>query len=108
MSSARRYTFPISCIRRLYKLPKSCSTCCLSSSIAGISAPYLDYPFQDHESSPLHFPPTQAHVERLKVQRLLLVAARSVSLAQRTLLYAHDELAMATMRMRLAREGERG
>ncbi|GLI64470.1 hypothetical protein VaNZ11_007743 [Volvox africanus] len=48
----------------------------------------------------------KAHVNRLEAQRRLLVAARSTSLAQRMLLYAHDELAMATMRMRLAREGE--
>ncbi|EFJ51898.1 hypothetical protein VOLCADRAFT_87560 [Volvox carteri f. nagariensis] len=48
----------------------------------------------------------KAHVERLEAQRRLLVAARAASLAQRMLLYAHDELAMATARMRLAREGE--
>ncbi|GIL56939.1 hypothetical protein Vafri_12224 [Volvox africanus] len=48
----------------------------------------------------------KAHVNRLEAQRRLLVAARSTSLAQRMLLYAHDELTMAAMRMRLAREGE--
>ncbi|KAG2482055.1 hypothetical protein HYH03_018991 [Edaphochlamys debaryana] len=48
----------------------------------------------------------KAHVERLEAQRRLLVAARSVSLAQRNLLYAHDELGMATARMRLALPGE--
>ncbi len=50
-------------------------------------------------------PLPQAHVDRLEAQRRLLVSARSVSLAQRMLLYAHDELAMATMRLRLAVEG---
>ncbi len=44
-------------------------------------------------------------MERLEAQRRLLVAARALSLAQRWLLYAHDELGMATARMRLARPG---
>ncbi len=48
----------------------------------------------------------RAHLERLEAQRKLLVDARTLSLAQRQLLYAHDELSMATMRIRLRAEGE--
>ncbi|GBF99704.1 hypothetical protein Rsub_12416 [Raphidocelis subcapitata] len=48
----------------------------------------------------------QAHLERLEGQRRLFLAARALALAQRMLLYAHDELAMATMRMRLRLPGE--
>lgn len=47
-----------------------------------------------------------AHLERLEGQRRLFLAARALALAQRMLLYAHDELGMATMRMRLRLPGE--
>lgn len=41
-----------------------------------------------------------------QAQRRLFLRARALALAQRMLLYAHDELAMATMRLRLRLPGE--
>ncbi|KAK9844148.1 hypothetical protein WJX81_006007 [Elliptochloris bilobata] len=40
-------------------------------------------------------------LERLETERRLFVRGRSLALAQRFLLYAHDELAMAALRMRV-------
>lgn len=48
----------------------------------------------------------RAHLDRLEAQRRLYLSARALGLAQRTLLYAHDELSMAVMRIRCRLEGE--
>lgn len=44
---------------------------------------------------------SKAHLEVLEGQRKLYLRTRAVSLAQRALLYAHDELDMSMMRMQL-------
>lgn len=49
---------------------------------------------------------SKAHLEALEVQRKLYLRSRSLSLAQRALLYAHDELDMSMMRMQLRGPGE--
>ena len=46
-------------------------------------------------------------LERLEAGRRLFLAARRLAVAQRFALYAHDELAMATMRLRIRLPGER-
>ena len=43
----------------------------------------------------------KAHMERLEAMRKLFTKSRALSLAQRALLYAKDELEMCTMRMRV-------
>lgn len=49
---------------------------------------------------------SRAHLEVLEAQRKLYLRSRSVSLAQRALLYSHDELDMSMMRMQLRAPGE--
>ena len=49
---------------------------------------------------------SKAHLEVLETQRKLYLRSRSLSLAQRALLYAHDELDMSMMRMQLRAPGE--
>lgn len=49
---------------------------------------------------------SKAHLEMLEVQRKLYLRSRSVSLGQRALLYAHDELDMSMMRMQLRAPGD--
>lgn len=49
---------------------------------------------------------SKAHLEVLEVQRKLYLRSRSLSLAQRALLYAHDELDMSMMRMQLRAPGQ--
>ena len=49
---------------------------------------------------------SKAHLEVLEMQRKLYLRSRSLSLAQRALLYAHDELDMSMMRMQLRAPGE--
>ena len=44
---------------------------------------------------------SKAHLELLEGQRKLFLRSRAASLAQRALLYAHDELDMSMMRMQL-------
>ena len=44
---------------------------------------------------------SKAHLDLLEGQRKLFLRSRAVSLAQRALLYAHDELDMSMMRMQL-------
>ena len=44
---------------------------------------------------------SKAHLEVLEAQRKLYLRSRALSLAQRGLLYAHDELDMSMMRMQL-------
>lgn len=46
------------------------------------------------------------HLEQLEGSRKLFVAANSLSIAQRQLLYAHDELSMAVLRIMSRGEGE--
>eukprot|EP00798_Chlamydomonas_sp_ICE-L_P018133 gene18133-24573_t len=46
------------------------------------------------------------HVEHMEALRKIFAQVRSLSLVQRSYLYAHDELDMAVMRMRLRVEGE--
>lgn len=46
------------------------------------------------------------HLEQLDGSRKMFVAANSLSIAQRQLLYAHDELSMALLRITTRREGE--
>lgn len=43
----------------------------------------------------------EAHLEALEATRKLFIEARALSMAQRSLLYAHDELDMAVMRFQL-------
>ena len=43
----------------------------------------------------------KAQLDRLEAQRKVFTKGRALSLAQRSLLYARDELEMSTMRMRL-------
>lgn len=47
-----------------------------------------------------------AHLERLEGSRRLFTAAGALGVAQRQLLYAHDELAMALLRIETRMEGE--
>ena len=49
---------------------------------------------------------SKAHLEVLEAQRKLYLRSRALSLAQRALLYAHDELDMSMMRMQLRAAGE--
>ena len=44
----------------------------------------------------------KAQLERLEAMRKLFTKSRALSLAQRALLYAKDELEMCTMRMRVS------
>lgn len=44
---------------------------------------------------------SKAHLDLLEGQRKLFLRSRALSLAQRALLYAHDELDMSMMRMQL-------
>jgi hypothetical protein len=46
------------------------------------------------------------HLEQLEGSRKMFVAANSLSIAQRQLLYAHDELSMALLRITTRREVE--
>lgn len=46
------------------------------------------------------------HLEQLEGSRKLFVAANSLSISQRQLLYAHDELTMAVLRITTRRENE--
>lgn len=46
------------------------------------------------------------HLEQLEGSRKLFLAANSLSIAQRQLLYAHDELSMALLRITTRAEGE--
>ncbi len=46
------------------------------------------------------------HLQQLEGSRKLFVAANSLAVAQRQLLYAHDELSMALLRITTRREGE--
>lgn len=46
------------------------------------------------------------HLQQLEGSRKLFVAATSLSIAQRQLLYAHDELSMALLRITTRRDGE--
>ena len=48
----------------------------------------------------------KAMLEWLEAERKLLLKGRALALAQRTLLYAADELAMARMRLRVRLPGE--
>ena len=49
---------------------------------------------------------SKAHLEVLEMQRKLYLRSRSLSLAQRAFLYAHDELDMSMMRMQLRAPGQ--
>lgn len=49
---------------------------------------------------------SSAHLERLEASRQLFTAAGALSTAQRQLLYAHDELAMAVLRIETRMAGE--
>ena len=49
---------------------------------------------------------SKAHLELLEGQRKLYLRSRALTLAQRGLLYAHDELDMSTMRMQLRSPSE--
>jgi len=46
------------------------------------------------------------HLEQLEGSRKLFVAANSLSISQRQLLYAHDELTMAVLRITTRRDNE--
>lgn len=46
------------------------------------------------------------HLEVLENQRKLYLRSRALSLAQRALLYAHDELDMSMMRMQIRSPGQ--
>jgi hypothetical protein len=46
------------------------------------------------------------HLEQLEGSRKMFLAANSLSIAQRQLLYAHDELSMALLRITTRAEGE--
>lgn len=47
-----------------------------------------------------------AHLDRLEGSRRLFIAAGALSVAQRQLLYAHDELAMSLLRIETRMAGE--
>lgn len=49
---------------------------------------------------------SKAHLEMLEAQRKLYLRSRALSLAQRALLYAHDELDMSMMRMQVRDPGQ--
>ncbi|KAL3154030.1 hypothetical protein ABBQ32_013581 [Trebouxia sp. C0010 RCD-2024] len=49
---------------------------------------------------------SKVHLEVLEAQRKLYLRSRSLSLGQRALLYAHDELDMSMMRMQLRAPGD--
>lgn len=44
----------------------------------------------------------KAHLDRLEAMRKLFMKSRALSLSQRALVYAKDELEMCTMRMRVS------
>lgn len=48
----------------------------------------------------------KAHLEVLENQRKLYLRSRALSLTQRALLYAHDELDMSMMRMQIRSPGQ--
>ena len=48
----------------------------------------------------------KAHLDVLEGQRKLYLRSRALSLAQRALLYAHDELDMSMMKMQLRGPGQ--
>jgi hypothetical protein len=49
---------------------------------------------------------SKAHLQQLEGSRKLFIAANSLIGAQRQLLYAHDELSMALLRITTRRDGE--
>jgi hypothetical protein len=49
----------------------------------------------------------RVHLELLEADRKLYLRCRALTLAQRGVLYARDELEMAVMRLRLQQPGER-